>query len=492
MATTIEKPDVKSDSAEKATHRPFRAKDLLNQVVIQGLAVAPDGSSVVYARRTVEDNKYARRLWRISFNGGRPEQLTTAKSNDTRPRFSPDGKSLLFSSDRTGKPQVWVLPLNGGEPRQLTDLPNGAGGAEWSPDGKRVLLIAPSGEKRFLVGKAEDPIARRIRDYSWKLDGAGYRDEFTSVWVVDVEGGKPARLTAPTYNVGGACWSPDGKHIAFLADLGEDAGLLEYPALWSLPTKPGKEQPVRLASLPGSIDVVAWAPIRHPVFLGNSQPNSPGWANLDLYVSEGSTPRQLAAGRDLNIWNTTYGDFMDDEQFAPALCSLDQDHVVGLVVHRGSSHPYAFGLDGNVEALAQDDVVCNAIATGGGRVAVVASGDGPADVYAVEEGKLRRLSNDGSKWFGPFQRTVEQLSIHHPDGHDIDAWLLRAHGGERKAPLVIAVHGGPNLSYGPTPGLEISALADAGFHVLWSNPRGSTGYGEAYARSIYGLSLIHI
>jgi dipeptidyl aminopeptidase/acylaminoacyl peptidase len=486
MATTIEKPDVKSGAVEKSAHRPFRAKDLLNQVVIQGLAIAPDGSSVVYARRTVEDNKYARRLWRVSFKGGRPEQLTTGKSNDTRPRFSPDGKSLLFSSDRSGKPQAWILPLNGGEPRQLTDLPNGAGGAEWSPDGKHVLLIAPSGEKRFLVGKAEDPIARRIRDYSWKLDGAGYRDEFTSVWVVDIDGGKPARLTAPSYAVAGACWSPDGKHIAFLADLRKEAGLLEFPALWSLPSRPGKDQPTQLAALAGGISNVAWAPASHPVFLGNSQPNSPGWANLDLYVSEGSTTRQLAAGRDLNIWNTTYGDFMDDEQFAPALCWLDQDHAVGLVAHRGSSHPYVFGLGGTVEALAQEDLVCNAIATGGGRVAVVASADGPADVYAVEDGKLRRLTDDGSKWFGPFQRNVERVSVHHPDGHDIDCWLLRARGGERKAPLVVAVHGGPNLSYGPTPWLEISALADAGFHVLWSNPRGSTGYGEAYARSIHG------
>jgi dipeptidyl aminopeptidase/acylaminoacyl peptidase len=139
-----------------------------------------------------------------------------------------------------------------------------------------------------------------------------------------------------------------------------------------------------------------------------------------------------------------------------------------------------------VKALAEEDVVCNAIAAGGGRVAVVASGDGPADVYAVDNGKLRRLSDDGSKWFGPFHSSVERVEVPHPDGHNIDAWLLRANGKAGKAPLVVAVHGGPNLSYGPTPWLEMSALAGAGFHVVWSNPRGSTGYGEAYARAIAG------
>src|SRR5260370_3597340 len=129
MATTIEKPDLKSHAAAKSQQRPFRARDLLNQVVVQGLAVSPDGESVVYARRTVEDNKYARRLWRVPFKGGRTEQLTSAKSNDTRPRFSPDGRSLLFISDPSSQPHVRLMPLQGGDPRTLTDLPNGAGAA---------------------------------------------------------------------------------------------------------------------------------------------------------------------------------------------------------------------------------------------------------------------------------------------------------------------------------------------------------------------------
>src|SRR5258708_9340171 len=100
--------------------RLFQAKDLLDQVVIQGLAVSPDGESVVYVRRTVEDNKYARRLWRVPFKGGRPQQLTSAKSNDTRPRFSPDGRPLLFISDPSRQPHVWRIPLRRGAPRHPT------------------------------------------------------------------------------------------------------------------------------------------------------------------------------------------------------------------------------------------------------------------------------------------------------------------------------------------------------------------------------------
>ena len=492
MVKALEKIDQRpgaARAARPAAPRPFRPKDLLDQVVIQSLAVAPDGDAVVYARRTVEDGKYVRRLWRATFKGGRPDQLTTGKGNDVRPRFSPDSASLVFISDRSGKPQAWVMPMTGGEPRQLTDMPNGVAGAEWSPDGKRALLLASSGEKRFLIGKADDPIARRIRDYTWKADGAGYRDEFTSVWMADLDGGKPWRLTAATYDVGQACWSADGKRIAFLADLSDKAGLEETPKVWSLPSARSNAaaKPEELASVAGSIHNMAWAPSKRLAFLGSTQPNTPGWANVDLFVSDGQDLHQLAAGRDLNIWNTTYGDFLDPEHFwPPPVVWLDQEHVLGLVAKRGSSHPYQFGLDGSVQPLAEGDIVCSAIAAGGQRIAVTASTDGPADVYAVEEGELRRLTTDGSRWFGPFRRPIERIDIAHPDGHTIDTWLMPAKGERRRGPLVIGVHGGPNLSYGPTPWLEMTALADAGFHVLWSNPRGSTGYGEAYARAVSG------
>jgi dipeptidyl aminopeptidase/acylaminoacyl peptidase len=487
MATTVERADAEPRAGGTAS-RPFKAQDLLQQVVIQGLAVAPDGSSVVYTRRTVVGNKYVRRLWRAGFDGGRAEQITTGSGSDVKPRFSPDGSSILFVSDRSGKPQVWVMPMGGGEARQVTDLPSGVGGAEWSPDGSKLLLLAPSGEKRFLVGKADDPIARRIRDYSWQIDGGGYRDEFTSAWVAGVAGGDPMRLTAPTYEVAAARWSPDGRQVVFLADLGEGAALLEYPSLWTVAAGvSAPAEPAQLAAVDGAILNMAWGTSGQVAFLGNSRPKAPGWANVDLYVMDGKGARQLAAGRDLNIWNTTYGDFEDPDQFgAPPVEWLDPGHLAGLVASRGASHPYRFGVDGSVEPLAEDDVVCSALATGGGRVAVVASGNGPSDVYAVEDGGLRRLTTDGGAWFGPFQRPLETLNVPHPDGHTIHGWLLPARGGRTRGPLVVGVHGGPNLSYGPTPWLELSALGDAGFHVLTCNPRGSTGYGEAHARAIEG------
>jgi dipeptidyl aminopeptidase/acylaminoacyl peptidase len=483
-----ERPTATKTATQTGTGRPFRPADLLKQVMIQGLAVAPDGSAIVYSRRTIENGKYRRRLWLTTFRAARPEPLTTADANDSRPRFSPDGRALLFLSDRSGRPQPWVLPLGGGEARQVVDLPGAVSVAEWSPDGKRLLLIGSSGEKRFLVGKEDDPVARRIRDYTWRFDGAGYRDEFNSVWVVGAAGGAPRRLTAPSYDVSDARWSPDGSSIAFLADLSETAGLEEAQALWSLPSKlTTGAQPSLLASLEGAIFGLAWAPEQRIAFAGIDHPHAPGWASVGLYLVEGSGARRVPANNAVSLGNTTYGDLIDPEtSWIPSLAWSDEEHLLGLVTQKGSVYPYRFGLDGSAERLASGDMNCTSIAGGAGKVAVVASIDGPADVWAVEDGRLRRLTSDGSRWYGPFRRTVEHFEIQRPDNGTLDVWLLRGRGAKQPGPLVLDVHGGPNAAFGPVPWLEMVALADAGFHVAWSNPRGSTSYGEDHARAIDG------
>src|SRR5207245_2375840 len=184
---------------------------------------------------------------------------------------------------------------------------------------------------------------------------------------------------------------------------------------WTLAVD-GKSEPRHIASPKSGILNVAWAPSRHIAFLAVDKPGLPGWADMELHISDGETTRRLAAERHLNIQVTSYGDALDTEN----------------------------------------------------------------------NGQLRKLSDAGSRWYAPFHRSTERLSITHPDGHDIDAWLMTANDKRTKAPLVIDVHGGPNASFGPTPWLEMNALADAGFHVMWSNPRGSTSYGEDYAKTLEG------
>jgi acylaminoacyl-peptidase len=465
--------------------KPFRPRDLLKQVMIQDLAVAPDGSSVVYGRRIIEGNAYRKSLWRTTFRGGRPDRLTSADGVDTRPRFSPDGSSLLFLSDRSGRSQPWLLPLSGGEPRLLADVPGDVSAAEWSPDGRTVLLLAPSGQQRFIVGDEESPTARRIADYTWRMDSSGFRDQWTSLWTVPAAGGRPRRLTAPAFDVNQAFWDPTGTRIGFVADI-EPGVLEEYPQVWSLPARGGK--PRREAAIEGMVFTASWSRAGALAFIGNARATAPEWANADLFVAVGDDVRQLGADLDTWIACTSYGDMLDPEAaFQATSAWIDDRTVVASVAWRGGTLPYAFGLDGTVEQLAAaDDAVVTSLATGAGRIAAIASVGGPAEVYAVEDGALRPLTRDGSRWFGPFRRTPERIAVLHPDGHEIDGWVLPARGSRRRGPTVLVVHGGPHASFPPVPWMEMLALSDAGLHVLWCNPRGSTSYGEKYAQIVDG------
>ncbi len=463
----------------------FTGKDVLRETQLRHLAVAPDGSTAVYARRTIEKGEYRVRLWRVPMTRGRAEQITTG-DYDGRPRFSPDGQTLLFLSTRSGEPQPWMLPLGGGEPTQLAELEGGAGVAEWSPDGATVLVLAGSGEERFLVGDRKSPTARHIRDLNWRLDLAGVRDQFTSLWVVPTRGGVPKRLTDPRYEVAHAFWSPDGKRIGFVADLRPEAAVIEEPQAWSIPASGGR--PSKLAELKGEIAVGAFSPRGRLAILGLDNRTPGGWENIGLWVKEGRSQRRLGKELDRTFWGAVVTDLHDfGARFPPPLMWLDDASALCLVSDRGSCVPYRFGLDGAIERLVdRHDAFCAWVAEGGGKIATIATvNGGAAEVHAVEDGELRQLSRNGSRWFAPYRRDPERHSIAHRDGHELDAWTVRPRG-RRSRGLVLHIHGGPHLAHGSTPWLEMIALADAGFTVLYGNPRGSVSYGEGFARAIDG------
>ena len=466
--------------------QPFRPSDVSKQALLRGVALSPDGETVVYARRTIEGGAYRTRLWRVSYGGGRVVQLTTADANDGRPRFSPDGRRLLFISDRSGKPQVWTMPLDGGEPRMLRAMPDGASGAEWSPDGSRILMLAPSGEQRFIVGKPDDPVARRIRDYTWRMDGVGVLDQRTSVWVSAASGrGAPTRVTRPELDVAQAFWSPDGARIGFLADVAPEPAAAEVPQAWWVPAAGGKKERA-LGSAPGGVWGAAWgeggvvgAVVMRPHPVGSER------VELRRFHRGGAVP--LAGELDEVAWIlTTYGDMIDTSTtFTTELAWLDDRTLVARGDLHGRTPVFSVDHEGNAAQLVDGDVVCTAVAAAANRIVVVANLDGnAAEVFAVEGGALRRLSRNGSAWFVPFRREPEPVSVRHPDGHRVEGWVLPARG--RVGPLVVNIHGGPYCAHNPTPWMEMLALADAGIHVLWANPRGSTGFGEAFASAING------
>jgi dipeptidyl aminopeptidase/acylaminoacyl peptidase len=467
--------------------RPFRPTDVRRQVLLQQVALSSDGAWAAYCRRTIEKDEYRSRLWRVPLDRGRPEQLTSADGNDLRPEFSPDGQVLAFVSDRSERFQPWILPLGGGEPQRAAELAGQCASASWSPDGRSLLLLAPSGEDRFLVGSDEKPVARRIDDLTWRLDGYGLRDQFTSGWTVPARGGHARRVTEPSFEVTDATWLPDGRRIAFLADLGPDAGIIEFPQAHTVSARGGRSR--RLAELKGYTVSLSSSPGGRIALVGVDRPDPVGWEQPNLFVLEGGRPRQLGAELDRPIGNATFADVLDlGEINQPRAHWLDEDTLVALVADSGGSRPYRFPLDGPAEPLLDDpELVCASLAVGGGRVVVVAAGPGDAgEVCEVVDGRLRPLTRHGSRWLAPHRIEPERISVRRRGHPAIDAWFVPAKGRRRRAPLVLKIHGGPHSAYGPVPFTETLALAHAGFHVLYANPQGSAGYGEEFAHALTG------
>ena len=468
----------------------FQPEDVLRQAQIQDIAIAPDGSAVVYSRRVIEDGTYRTHLWLVRWSGDDARQLTRSAGNDTKPAFSPDGRTLVFISDRGGRKQPWLLPLDGGEAALAAGIAGGTTAVYWSPDGRKLLVLAPSGIDRISVGEPDDPIARVIDDFAWRLDTTGVRNQRTSAWIVSLAGGEPRRVTDPEWEVLDAQWMPDGERIAVVADAEPEAGmrrLSERAAVWGVAIE-GNKEPERIASLPGGVALVRPAQDgARLAVIGKDYERQPSWADQHLYLFEAGKGRRLGADLDRPVENVTTGDLVvRGSRFSCAW--LDAETIVAQVGDEGRTLPYQFDVAScAAKRLVAGEIVCNAIAIGSERIAMLASDRGtPTEAYAIDDGHLRRLSRNGSDWLGSLQRDPVRHRVAHPDGHAFDTWLIEGRAAAKPGPVIIHIHGGPHAAHGPTPWLEMLALADAGFHVLYPNPRGSSGCGEAFAHAIHG------
>jgi dipeptidyl aminopeptidase/acylaminoacyl peptidase len=459
------------------------------QKALTGFDVSPDGETIVFARREVIDGRYVANLWRVPTAGGRPERLTFTKASDGWPRISPDGSSVLFTSDREGakKAQPWVLPLGGGEARRLAETKHGVTSGAWSPDGRTVAMAAASGVERYLIGERKDdqePTGRVIRDVFWRFDGTGVLDQHDAVWTVPAGGGTPVRRTSPDHAATGVTWSREGSQIAFVGDRRPERAIADKPQVWTIardggnPSRVSPDGHIVIEAAYGSRGI-AWRGWQAPV---------PAWHTIGAWTRRGREVVQFAPGRDLFLGAAGYSELTADAE-GPGLEWLDDDHVVAIAAERGISLPWRLGVDGSAECLAPGvSAGCVILRVAAGRVFVIASVDGDVgEIHEVEDGRLRRIARDTGRWFAPYRQEAERLTVKRRTLPDVDGWLLRAKTGRGPRPLIVRPHGGPFDAFGPVSRFEDLALAARGYHVLRPNPRGSISYGEAFAEALHGV-----
>src|SRR5215218_10563639 len=399
---------------------------------VSDVRLRPDGGEVAFVVWSIdaEANEYRQSIWLAPTDRSAPPRQFTAGPNDAQPRWSPDGTRLAFVSKRDGdKRQLHVIPVGGGEPRRLTALKDDVGEPAWSPDGSRIAFTARVPDGAYAEEDESRRAPRRFRRLRYKLDNVGWTgDRRRHVYVVGAGGGAVERITDGDGVYHAPAFSPDGQLLA---------------CKWT----------------PGGYD----AP-RHGQI-----------AVVD--AANGSGRRVLTQSLDRTC--DPYPELREP--------IWDGRRIVFSIEDRGSIHLYAVSPGGDdPELLLGEEQNLHGYDAAAGRVAYSAS---TATALAELHVDGTRLTEAGSA-FAAGRELVEpeRFTAVSEDGSEVDAWIVRPAGFEEgsRYPLLLSIHGGPFTQYSTGFFDEFQIAAAGGYAVVYSNPRGSSGYSEAWGRAIRG------
>ncbi len=473
--------------------RTFTGEDLFRLSGVTDPQISPDGSKVAYVRMTADvmSDKEVPSIWLVDVATRQQTPLVAGKGAHRSPQWSPDGKRLAYvSSDGAEAPQLYVIWLDSGRSVKVTGLPDSPGSIVWSPDGRSIAYTMRVPGDPMKLGKApEKPEGATWADglevidrVVYRADGGGYAQPgHDHVFVVSTEGGAARQVTFGNWDdTGPLSWSPDGRVIVLSAnrrpDWERDSNNTE---VYAVDVAGSTVTPLTTRNGPDGGAVFS-PDGRHIAYLGYDDVNR-SYENNELYLmnADGSGAHSLTAGLDQSI-EAVY--WAGNSQLYVAY----DDH--------GKKRVARVGLDGTVRTVADGltgGTHYDRPYTGGeftvskgGRVAYTSgSTDAPADLWV--DGK--RLTDLNANWLSAKSLApVRKLPVAAPDGRSIDAWLVTPPGlkpGQR-APLILEIHGGPNSAYGPAFSTDVQLYAAGGYAVLYTNPRGSTSYGEEFANLI--------
>lgn len=521
--------------------RAMQPNDWHRVTTLSQPAMSPDGKVVAVTVTTVNEreNKRHQEVWVVPTAGGDPVRYTAPATESSNPSFSPDGKYLFFTSPRAGGTgSSWAIRMDApsGEAAQVADYPNGS----WPRDGRFAVFSAvatpdtaagpASGGPRAEGARDADPYGRmqpmarppfgaitkpvdparfdgrHITETRYKSNGPGFLPGPREARVVrpqqlftQTPGAKRVQLTRTAYSHRSPVVSPDGKWIAFVADvdlrpdsmvqrIADSIALLPYDAardeidrnesdIYVIPVAGGT--PRKVATLPGAESDLAWSPdgrklalIHRPgrvkqahfgvldVATGQVTPMAQGWR----YEPAGL---EWLPGGDIAVWADIGG--------ASGLF---------LVSPRDGKLRESLGGRRKMNGFTFDQA--------GRQVAYVSSSvTTPTELFiAGADGKgERKLTRFNDRLNGEIAWSdAERFTYKSVGDVEIEGWLMRPFGYQagKKYPLVLYIHGGPHSQYGEQWFDETQNLAAAGFMVLYTNPRGSSGYGADFTYSTRG------
>jgi dipeptidyl aminopeptidase/acylaminoacyl peptidase len=481
---------VLASSAQAATPLTrFSVDDLVNLVDLTEPVLSPDGNTLVYVATSANraEDKSQSDLWRVNEDGSHRIRLTnTLKNDESRPQWSPDGKSIAFLSDRGGedaKTQVWLMPANGGKARRLTNFPEDIDDFVLSPDGKRLAFIARDPERPAGAPKPKQPLPIVTERYQFREDGVGYLDARRKhLYVFDIASGKAELLTPGAHDEQLPAWSPDGKWLAYVTKRGVDPDRHLNFDIYLVEPKAGAQER-QLTTFTGS-DL------------------DPYWETRPTWSPDSTRIAYLRSGEDKWIyyapWQLAIVDIADGKEWIPAPIDRcftkprwapDGKSVYALVEQPQVTWVSRINLDdGKVTALVEGprfdydmDVARD------GRMIVLGGDDAhPYRISAVEDGRLRTIADANT--FLEHRQLAPVETIRYRNGDmELEGLLVKPIGyvPGKRYPTIVRLHGGPVYEFAHEFMPDWQVYAAQGFVVVALNPRGSSGRGFDFAKAIY-------
>jgi len=472
--------------------RPLSVDDLFNLKEVRDPQRSPDGKWVAYsvARAIKDTDKNDTDVWMVSWDGRQQIQVTSTPEGESSPRWSPDGKYLAFLSARQGAKgaQIWLLNRAGGEASKLTDIKGGVSDYAWSPDSKRFVMVVedpdPSEadkdkDKKDAEPKTPKPIV--IDRYHFKADVSGYlRGEHSHLQLFDIAAKKAEPLTPGAFDEESPAWSPDGSQIAFVRRHGDgDVDKAPNHDLFVIEARSGAKEKRLTTTAADESGRLSWSPDGRSIayLLGEELKYSAYDQNhLAVIPAAGGPSRILTDALDRPVRG--------------AFWTADGSILFGVSDDRSEHIAKVPASGGKVERLVSGPRVVNSFSAGSdGGLAVIASTPTEVpEIYALEAGKLRKLTHQNDDWVtGLILGTTEEFAATSKDGTDVHGLIVKPASFQagRRYPALLRIHGGPNGQDTNSFSFERELFAANGYVVVAVNYRGSNGRGSTYQKAIF-------
>ena len=476
------------EAVSQVTERPFNINDAISLKTVRSPQISPDGKWIAFtvSELNLEKDKSETRVWIIPVVGGDAIAMTSKDYSAGQPRWSPDNKHLSFlAAKNDGKTQVWTLNRQGGESQQLTKVIQGVSGHEWSPDGKRLLLsIRDPKPEELTKDKKDDKKAKPfiIDRLQFKRDYKGYLDRYRTHLYTYVPGDSTAiQITSGDFDDTSPVWKPDGKSIAFVSNRTDNPDGNNNSDIWIVSAdNTDKGQTLLQVTKNENADrSPEWSPDGNYITYTTVTDKKAIWyatQKLAIISASGGKPRFLAEKLDRNI---------SSPKFSP-----DGKVIYFMLEESGTSKIASISPSGkNFRRIIKGDIsIRDYVMNENFIFPLLGKSLQPHEIYRFRNDKLAKLTGLNDVIISHMQKpTVEKVTFKSTDDTSIEGFIVKPIGFDptMKYPTILWNHGGPVSQYEFSFHTIAQLFAANGYVTLLINPRGSSGYGQAFSEVIF-------